>query len=182
MQITKLGSLAVSLVAAQLLWTAPAQAMLISDVQVINTTLSPASPNYSSVLAGTSFDLTDDGVPTSATVNWASITFSLLDYDGRSDSVSALLGGDMLYGQSNPIGISAFGGLINGTVVGLLNVSGKLDYSLNLFGGTSVTVLNGALVADVTSVPEPATLSLLGAGLVASWLGGRRRKQQKPQA
>jgi hypothetical protein len=183
MQTIKLSSLAVSLVAAQVLWTAPAQATLINDVQVINTTLTPASPTYNSMLAGTSFDLTDDGVPASATVNWASITFSLLDFDGRSDSVFALLGDDMLYGVSNPIGISAFGGLVSGTVVGLLNVSGKLDYSLNLFGGTAVTVLNGALVADVTSVPEPGTLSLLGAGLLASWLGGRRklRKQQKSQ-
>jgi PEP-CTERM motif-containing protein len=36
----------------------------------------------------------------------------------------------------------------------------------------------------VTSVPEPGTLSLLGAGLLAGWLGGRRqlRKQQKSPA
>ena len=180
MEVMKLSSLAVSLVAAQLLWSAPAQATLINDFRVINATLTPASPTYnSSVLAGTSFDLTDDGVPATATVNWASVTFSLLDYDGRSDSVSALLGGDMLYGQSNPIGISAFGGLINGTVVGLLNVSGTLDYSLHLFGGSSVTVLNGALVADVTSVPEPATFTLMGAGLLATWFGARRRARKQ---
>jgi len=180
MKITRICSLGISVVAAQLLWTAPAQASLINDFRAINTTLTPASPTYnSSALAGTSFDLTDDGVPTTATVNWASVTFSLLDYDGRTDSVSALLGGDMLYGQSNPIGISAFGGLVNGTVVGLLNVTGTLDYSLNLFGGSSVTILNGALVADVTSVPEPGTFTLMGAGLLAAWLGARRRARKQ---
>ena len=179
MRTTRINSLAISLVGAQLLWSAPAQALLIDDFRTINTTLSPTSPTYNSVLAGTSFDLTDNGVPASAAVNWASVTFSLMDVDGQSDSVYAFLGGDMLYGQSNPIGISAFGGLINGTVVGLLNVSGKLDYSLNLFGGSSIRVLDGLLVADVTSVPEPGTLSLLGAGLLAGWLGGRRRTRRQ---
>ena len=179
MKTMKLSSLAVSLVAAQLLWSAPVQALLISDSRVIDTTLSPTSPTYSSVLAGTSFDLTDDGVPGMATVNWANVSFSLLDVDGRTDSVFAFLGDDVLYGKSNPVGISAFGGLINGTVTGLLNVSGKLDYSLSLFGSSSVRVLDGVLVADVTSVPEPGTLSLLGAGLVAGWLGGRRRTRKQ---
>lgn len=184
MQVMKLGSLAVSLVAAQLLWSAPAQATLINDFRVINATLTPYSPSYTSTSSvnnpsGTSFDLTDDGVPAIATVNWASVTFSLLDYDGRKDSVYAFLGGDMLYGQSNPIGISAFGGLVNGTVVGLLNVTGTLDYTLNLFGGSSVTVLNGSLVADVTSVPEPGTFTLMGAGLLAAWLGARRRTRKQ---
>jgi len=180
MKITRISSLVVSLVAVQLLWSAPVQASLINDFRVINATLTPTSPTYvSSPLLGTSFDLTDDGVPAIATVNWASVTFSLLDYDGRSDSVYAFLGGDMLYGQSNPIGISAFGGLVNGTVVGLLNVTGTLDYSLNLFGASSVTILNGALVADVTSVPEPGTFTLMGAGLLAAWLGARRRTRKQ---
>jgi hypothetical protein len=102
-----------------------------------------------------------------------------LDADGQLDSVYAFLGGDMLYGNSNPVGISAFGGLVNGTVVGLLNVTGKLDYTLNLFGISSVVVREGALVADVTSVPEPATFSLMGAGLIAAWLGARRRTRKQ---
>src|SRR5262245_47358975 len=136
MRITKSSSLAVSFIAAQFLWSLPANASLIDDFRVINVTLSPSSPSYtSSVAAGTSFDLTDDGVPVTATVNWATVEFSLLDVDGQRDSVFAFLGGDMLYGNSNPIiGVSAFGGLVNGTVVGLLNASGTLDYTLNLFG------------------------------------------------
>lgn len=179
MRITKLSSLAVSLVAAQLLWSAPAHATLINDYRVIDATLTPATPSYTSSAAlGTSFDLTDDGVPALATVNWAKVTFSLLDYDGRSDSVFAFLGGDMLYGQSDAIGITAFGGLVNGTVLALLNVTGTLDYTLNLHGTTSVTVLNGVLVADVTSVPEPGTFTLMGAGLLATWLGARRRARK----
>ena len=159
-----------------MLWSAPAQATLISDVQTINATLSPSSPTYDSASAGTSFDLTDNGVPTSATVNWAKVTFTLFDADGQSDAIYAFLEGDTLYGGSDPTGFSAFGGLVSGTVVSSLNVSGILDYTLNfLAGSSSVLVAQGALVADVTSVPEPGTLSLLGAGLLAGWLGRRRR-------
>jgi hypothetical protein len=65
-------------------------------------------------------------------------------------------------------------------VVGLLNVTGKLNYTLNLFGSSSVLVRDGLLRADVTSVPEPATFSLMGAGLMVSWLAARRRRARKP--
>jgi hypothetical protein len=51
-----------------------------------------------------------------------------------------------------------------------------------LFGTSSVVVREGVLVADVTSVPEPATFSLLGAGLMASWLVARRRRGRTHQA
>jgi hypothetical protein len=178
MKIQRLSSVAASLVAAQFLWSAPVQATLISDVQDINATLSSATPVYSSALAGTSFDLTDDGVPGSATVNWARVSFSLMDLDGRSDDVYAFFTGDMLTGESNPYGFTGFGGLVSGTVVGALNLSGMLDYTLAFAAGAAgswVTVTKGSLVADVTSVPEPATMSLLGAGLLAAWLGRRRR-------
>ncbi len=171
MRIQKLTSAAIALVAAQLLWSAPVQATLISSVQNINAVLSADSPTYS----GT-FDLTSDGVPDSATVNWAVVGFTLLDFDGHSDKVSALLAGDeLLSGISNPIGFSLFGGLLSGSVVSSLNTSGLLDYTLSFIKGrSSVIVSQGALVADVKSVPEPGTLSLLGAGLLAGWLGRKR--------
>jgi len=178
MHIKKLTSVAISLVAAQLLWIASAQATLISDVRNIGATLSAGSPTYTST-ALTSFDLTDDGVPGSATVNWASVTFTMWDADGKSDAVSALLAGDVLFGGSNPVGFSAFGGLVSGAVISSLNVSGVLSYTLSYLAGTSsVFVSQGSLVADVTSVPEPGTLLLLGSGLLAIGFRSRRRAQQ----
>ena len=178
MRIQKFTTVAVALVAAQWMWTAPAQATLISDVQNINATLSYANPTYSSAAHGTSFDLTDSGVPTTSQVTAAVVSFTLMDVDGMIDVVSANIGGDALYGISNPFGFSAFGGLLSGSVVSGLNVSGILDYTLNFVLGlgskSSVTVSQGMLVADVKSVPEPGTLSLLGAGLLAGWLGRKR--------
>jgi hypothetical protein len=43
-------------------------------------------------------------------------------------------------------------------------------------GSTQIMSLNG------TAVPEPATLTLFGAGLVATWLKGRRRGASDPVA
>jgi PEP-CTERM motif len=174
MRYRTLTSLAVSLVAAQLLWSAPARAMLIQDIRNIDVTLDSSSPTYDG-----SFDLSGQGVPTSATVNWAAVSFTLIDTAGQVDSVSALLEGQPLFGglgTANPVLFSVFGGLVDGSIiVNSLNVDGMLAYTLNLLGSGSVRVSTAALAADVTSVPEPGTLSLLGAGLIAGWLGRRRR-------
>jgi len=147
--------------------------MLISDVHDIGVTLGAGgSSSYSNA-----FNLTSAGVPDSQKVNWATVSFTLLDTDGNSDMVSATLGGDTLYGGSSPFLFSAFGGLVSASVVSTLNLSGILNYTLTyMAGASSVYVGRGALVADVTSVPEPGTLSLLGAGLFAGWLSTRRRK------
>lgn len=155
-----------------------ANATFISDIQQINTTLSGATPTYSSSAAGTSFDLTDNGVPGSATVLSAVVSFTLLDFDGNQEIVQAVLGGQSLFGLSSPYMFSAFGGAVSGSLVSVLNVTGVLDYTLNyLVGSSSIYVREGALMADVVSVPEPGTLSLLGAGLVIlGALNGRRRK------
>lgn len=128
-----------------------AQAVLINDLQEINTTLDASNPTYSSSANGTSFDLTDDGVPTTATVTSATVSFSLFDVDGVQDWVIATFTGGSLGGQT-AFGLSAFDGALTGTVFASLNSTGILDYTLNFFGGfgqTSVLVTQGSLVADI---------------------------------
>ena len=170
-----------SVIAACLLWSRPAEALVISDVQSIWATLSADSPTYSSAAEGTSFDLTDNGVPTSATVLWANVSFTLLNSDGQQELVVAELPGDFLWGAS-AIGFSAFGGLVNGSVLSSLNTSGTLDYTLNyVWGSSSVLVAQAALVAGVTSVPEPASAALFGLGLTGVAALRRRRAAHVPR-
>ncbi len=57
-----------------------------------------------------------------------------------------------------------------------LNATGLLGFQLSYWGQNEIYLDHGTLMANTTSVPEPGTLSLLGAGLLAGWLGKRRRK------
>jgi hypothetical protein len=155
-----------------------ANAILISDERTINAVLSSASPTYDSFAAGNSFDLTAHGfVPGSQTISIAYASFSFYDSDFGLEMVTISLDSSALtIGVPNPIGFSAFGGLVGGYVLADLNATGKLDYTVTMIGNSDVT-LKGASLLAVTGSPVPdggSTLALLGCAIFG--LGWARKK------
>ncbi len=85
MTIRKLSSVVLSVVAAHLLWSGSADAMIISDTQTIQETLSNGE-TYTGA-----FNPRDSGVP-GATVQAASAYFTFFNFDGAPETVTAVLG------------------------------------------------------------------------------------------
>ena len=163
-----------------------AGAILITDVRTMNAVLNSSTPTYDSAANNNSFDLTAHGfTPGSQTVSAAYASFNFLDTDLVSDIARVALNGSLLtIGATFPIGFSAFGGSVVGTVLADLNATGKLDYTVTLQGNSSATLLGASLTADVTdavtgnptgTVPDGgSTLTLLGGAILG--LGLARKK------
>jgi hypothetical protein len=164
-----------------------ASAILITDVRTMNAMLNSGNPTYDSVANNNSFDLTTHGfTPGSQTVSAAYASFNFLDTDLISDIARVNLNGSLLtIGATFPIGFSAFGGSLVGTVLADLSATGKLDYTVTLQGNSSATLLGASLTADVTdaltgnpignAVPDGgSTLTLLGCAMLGlGWLRKR---------
>ncbi|WP_020653985.1 PEP-CTERM sorting domain-containing protein [Massilia niastensis] len=126
-------------------------------------------------------DLTDNGVPGSATVNWASLDVYLADPLLGNEKVTFKFNGTNATSVQNVPFLGqnyTFGVATSLLSTGLLQVALSVGCNGSIFGlcwnQQTVTLVKSELTADITPIPEPATLLTLGAGLLG--LGAVRRR------
>ncbi len=154
---------------------------------------STVTVNPAADLAGRTYNLYNAG---DTTEKFDFLTVTLSGFGGALGVIDATL--DFLTPDTSAQGaLGAFGvvlGLVSGGGLTVVDDGGPIPFGdnglfdVNFFGFNSLcflcTSVTGTVQASITlmqaprSVPEPGTLSLLGAGLVAVGLMRRRRKAQ----
>jgi len=125
--------------------------------------------------------------PDSETITFAVAQFTIVDWDGGSESVTVELGPNAFASSSGTFGMgfTILGGMVLGNAYVDLNADGILGYTIEWTAGTSAFTASAASLTAFTAAKSPLpsvpdgglTVALLGMGLVSlNWLN-RRLKQ-----
>ncbi|HZM86353.1 MAG TPA: VPDSG-CTERM sorting domain-containing protein [Blastocatellia bacterium] len=165
------------LAALSLFAVAQAQAVIYTDHQVINETLSRYNPAYES-----EFNIYQYGFrPASEDVISAGVAFLFYDADLREERVEINLGQEELQTGIINKGFTVFGGLLSCDALIDINEDGKISYDVRWVSGDSFRLVSGTLTACATAsapangVPDGGTtVAMLGFAMLV--IGGAHRK------